>query len=610
MRCGAAVLFLAGVLAAQPSRPDAKGTIRGVLKDTDGIPAIGLSVGATPAGAGLRFATAPDGMRVNIGIRPMSADTGEDGSYALTGLDPGTYAIGVARERTNGIGAERERITIASRQVRLDPGQDMTLDFVIPASPAIGGHVRNEKDEPVIDAFVWLVKPQYQAGVLRQAVIGPKVTGEDGAYEFADTLEPNRGYYVLVDWPPPEELAPAASADLKDREPIEVPTYYPSATRMDTATPMVLQPGERREQVDIKIATAPFYCVEGKMQIAGAPSSNFAIQEAPLAGTRLARLRSYTANDGTYHACGLSPGPYRLVTDAGFTEFAVSASDLQRVDLVMDKANLWLQLDWDGDPPPPPGTPKLDAAAEAVLRKLAGEMGMAAASQDDLRKLLTQPSMEAVMRLERSDPGFVGDWGRVTGQFGRPMDLVNVSLAGDNTASQPSLTVRIPFSGAFRNAIPAGDYAVEFQSDGRIDAYPKEISYNGLPVAGGLLRLAPGVAGTLRVLMAAGAATVTVRVTDADGESVQDATVMVIPDSVTDMRALSRVLTRGQTDQTGSCTLRSLAPGKYRVLATREPVHWEVPEDLRRMLLVLVQAKEVELGSRDNLQVTVGLVEK
>ena len=85
---------------------------------------------------------------------------------------------------------------------------------------------------------------------------------------------------------------------------------------------------------------------------------------------------------------------------------------------------------------------------------------------------------------------------------------------------------------------------------------------------------------------------------------------MVIPDSVTDMRALSRVLTRGQTDQTGSCTLRSLAPGKYRVLATREPVHWEVPEDLRRMLLVLVQAKEVELGSRDNLQVTVGLVEK
>jgi hypothetical protein len=202
MRCGAAVLFLAGVLAAQPSRPDAKGTIRGVLKDTDGIPAIGLSVGATPAGAGLRFATAPDGMRVNIGIRPMSADTGEDGSYALTGLDPGTYAIGVARERTNGIGAERERITIASRQVRLDPGQDMTLDFVIPASPAIGGHVRNEKDEPVIDAFVWLVKPQYQAGVLRQAVIGPKVTGEDGAYEFADTLEPNRGYYVLVDWRP------------------------------------------------------------------------------------------------------------------------------------------------------------------------------------------------------------------------------------------------------------------------------------------------------------------------------------------------------------------------------------------------------------------------
>jgi hypothetical protein len=84
---------------------------------------------------------------------------------------------------------------------------------------------------------------------------------------------------------------------------------------------------------------------------------------------------------------------------------------------------------------------------------------------------------------------------------------------------------------------------------------------------------------------------------------------MVIPDSVTNMSALSRVLTHGQTDQNGSYTSRSLAPGKYRILATSRPVRWEIPEDLQRVLLVMFQAKEVELGSLDNLQVTVALVE-
>jgi hypothetical protein len=38
MRCRVALILLTGVLAAQTPKPDAKGTISGVVKDTSGTP--------------------------------------------------------------------------------------------------------------------------------------------------------------------------------------------------------------------------------------------------------------------------------------------------------------------------------------------------------------------------------------------------------------------------------------------------------------------------------------------------------------------------------------------------------------------------------------------
>jgi hypothetical protein len=123
MRCGLALFFLAGALAAQTPQPEPQGAIRGVVKDSLGAPMPDVSVTAAPS----RFGSgAPIALRA-----PQSSTTDEAGSYVLTGLPSGTYSVSVVRNRAAN----------ASRQVKLDSGQEIAVDFVIPADPTISGRV-------------------------------------------------------------------------------------------------------------------------------------------------------------------------------------------------------------------------------------------------------------------------------------------------------------------------------------------------------------------------------------------------------------------------------------------------------------------------------------
>ncbi|HUI58092.1 MAG TPA: carboxypeptidase-like regulatory domain-containing protein [Bryobacteraceae bacterium] len=182
MRCGLALLFLTGVILAQTPKPEPKGAIRGVVRDTAGSPVSGVSV-TSP-----RVVFGP-GVPANVAYAGMawSSVTDEAGAYVLPDLPAGTYTVSVRRDRA----------ALASRQIKLDADQDLTLDLVIPANPAISGRVLNQNQEPVLDAFVWLLKAEYHTGALRQIAIRPEVTHADGSYAFDTGLEANRTYLVL-----------------------------------------------------------------------------------------------------------------------------------------------------------------------------------------------------------------------------------------------------------------------------------------------------------------------------------------------------------------------------------------------------------------------------
>jgi hypothetical protein len=134
--------------------------------------------------------------------------------------------------------------------------------------------------------------------------------------------------------------------------------------------------------------------------------------------------------------------------------------------------------------------------------------------------------------------------------------------------------------------------------------YTKEIAYDGLKLADGVIRVAPGADGTVRVVVSSGACTLTAAVNDADDKPVVNANVIVVPDSVSSVSALSRLAIHGESDEHGKYTAHALAPGKYRVLATMQAIRWAVPEDLEKLLPLMYQGASVELDGKTDGQIT------
>jgi hypothetical protein len=79
MRCVVPLLVLAGMLAAQRPRPEPKGAIRGLVKDTAGVPVSGISV---EAALGDTVLTLRNGSNVVLRSHTTSSETDEAGSYA------------------------------------------------------------------------------------------------------------------------------------------------------------------------------------------------------------------------------------------------------------------------------------------------------------------------------------------------------------------------------------------------------------------------------------------------------------------------------------------------------------------------------------------------
>lgn len=299
------------------------------------------------------------------------------------------------------------------------------------------------------------------------------------------------------------------------------------------------------------------------------------VREAALAGVSLTPFEFESADDGSFHVCGLTPGEYALVPvrsqRSGLTTFTINSSDLENLRLNLDTANLFLDLSWDGDPPSeahPSLLPPLSVGFHTTL------------------------SADGTARTERTEY-------RTGPEMGDGAEIAILLSSADLPQANRSETA--PYRGPFGSDLTPGDYAVEARV--AAGSYIKEITYNGVPVTDGVLHLAAGVSGTLRVVASQGAASVTAKVTDADGNPLPDRNLVLIPDSVANAQQLSALGRQRPSDPNGTFTWGNLGPGKYRVLALTRP-YMTTPEDLDRVLEVLPKAQTVDLDPKSTAQVT------
>jgi hypothetical protein len=108
--------------------------------------------------------------------------------------------------------------------------------------------------------------------------------------------------------------------------------------------------------------------------------------------------------------------------------------------------------------------------------------------------------------------------------------------------------------------------------------------------------------GALRVSLAHDGASLTVRVEDKDSNPISDAYVAIVPESAATEGETSAVMTVGQTGPDGVYSARSLAPGKYRVLASYETIDLAANR-VDKLWAAQSRAQEVEIGPNASVQV-------
>jgi hypothetical protein len=531
-----------------------KGSIAGVVRDAGtGAPISGATVAAIPVEPDFSVGRASQAKRV-------SAVSDSEGRYTLRGVESGKLRVnaqGLGPGGTPGFGPS------ASKFVSLSPGQELAaLDLHLRTLAQISGKVFDENKEPVPGIAVFLVAREYYRGALRHVLAAMSTTDDQGAYTL-NRVTTGRAYLVLAEKRTFEMPAISpAPAELRLRRPAVVPTYYPGSKFAEGTEALVLRVGEHRENIDIRLLRAPAYCVEGTLDGTRGPAAlRFEIiPRQPTSGTSgnggfyVRQPGGVAGPDGKIRICDLAPGDYTLfafeapigMTGPAFfgtTPVTIVDNDVRRVSAPAGPhVSVPGEVVWDGTPPDQPIESKLTLLAEPIGRgRYSGE------------SLDASPT--------------------IPGQFSFPEMLIG------------------PLMLQVRN-LPSG-------------LYLKDVTYNDRSILYEPLNVGSAMGpASLRVILARDGGTVSVKVADKDNKPVSDAYIALGPMSASSEAVLADAMLRGQTDQLGAWTSRSLAPGKYFVVASNAEFDLS-PESVGRVWRARTLAQEIDLAPKGKASVTV-----
>jgi len=444
---------------------------------------------------------------------------------------------------------------------QLASGQSVTLDFRLTPKADISGRITDENGEPVSGANVFLIAREYRLGELRYVYAGLSNTDDRGRYHLK-SVDTGTGYLIeAVKQDRNVRAISDAPPDPKLRKKATVPTFYPNSESITAAQVMVLQPGEKRDGTDMSLRRSASYCLDGVLATERGPGPlQFSIEQREPSsgysgdGGMFMMPPSGTAGpDGRIRICDLHPGVYCMdVYDAmnggpaffGETEVAVGDKDVHKVNVVgRARISVRGEIAWDGKPP--------DQPVSAKIRLFLNPMNRAF-FQQEIDSTHTQVL-------------------NVPGEF-----ALQGLLADDYTA--------------MISGIPDG-------------AYVKDILYGGQSALHEPVHAGKTIGTDLRILLATDGGKISLKVQDKDGNPMPDCTTVLFPESANTEATLADSMLPGQTDQYGTYTSSTIAPGTYYVLATSDAVN-RTPEGIAKLMRARTQAQKVELKANGSASVT------
>ncbi|MBV8069712.1 MAG: carboxypeptidase regulatory-like domain-containing protein [Acidobacteriaceae bacterium] len=473
-----------------------------------------------------------------------------DGSFRFTGVEPGSYQLSADRNGfLNGsYGPKRQRWSATT--LVLKAGEEMTdLTFTLMPAGLITGRVVDADDDPVANASIQASRRVLVNGKMRYQPQAGVACDDRGEFRLAG-LEPGRYLLSALAARGPSNEIPTGT--LATAGPVT--TYYPSALNAEDAVPLQVQSGREVGGIEIRLRSAQTFHIRGT--VAQGNTGELSLNALPDGTNAMGGSSSGIGKDGKFEISNLSPGSYHLILFSH--ESTVVGSQVVRIDSA-DVNDVVLNV-------VPPG------------------------------------SLHGRARVEGTPPAGSPPW--------NPANVaVQLSPAVDGPHFGENGGFSISADGTFViSDVSAGTYNITAY-DGVEETYLKAVRFNGEDVLGRPLDLSRGVSGELEIVFSYGSPEIYGTIPRSTGAAETNsgnsspATVSVFA-----IRSdTGAVAGSNTTDIEGNFSIKSLAPGKYRLYALEDASGGEM-ESPDVVQALETKATEIEVKENENQQVQVTVI--
>jgi protocatechuate 3,4-dioxygenase beta subunit len=334
-------LVVCGVFAqqqpAQPqSRPQSAQPARDVQRQPPSATAsIGGRVLAADTGRPLKRASV---LASGGGRQARGATTDDLGRFRVTGLPAGTYTITASKSGfVDAIFGQRRPLQPGT-PVQLADGQETSgIDLRLTRGSVITGHVLDEDGEPLARALVTVQRYQYVRGERQLTSAGGDQTDDRGQYRVFGL--PPGDYYVSATAGGLAQIlgrgfqfAAGALAGagrggrgaffggppVEDAEPVGyAPTYYPGVTSAADATKVTVAPGQELGGIDFQVQLVAMSTVSGTVIGSSGPVPVMLVPQDRGGVFRRQVLRAGSQADGSFAIANVPPGHYTAIARSG-----------------------------------------------------------------------------------------------------------------------------------------------------------------------------------------------------------------------------------------------------------------------------------------------------